>query len=757
MNQNIKILIVDDRPENLHFLSDILTRRGYTVQRAITGQLAINAALASPPNLILLDVVMPDMDGYDVCQRLKENQATRDIPIIFLSVIDEVSEKVKAFNLGGFDYITKPLQAEEVLARVENQFTIQKLQNKLKKQNQELQNAASELSIRNQQQKSRERYLSALVDIQRILLDFDDTLDCYLQIVKSLAVASQATCVCAIENHLSKVKWCISNDSNQTINQDIYISANNYCEQLFQRWQNLLFDGITISNLVADLPEAERSILFEQGIQAILILPIIIKNNFFGFIRFENHSEAKTWEESEIALLQAAASAISSAKERFQAEVKLQKELVKNKLLKLISDKIRAEFDVNSILKTAIEQIGLALNVSRGAIFSYTSSSVDRISARAEYLAPGYNSILENTTNKLPSTENPYFNLVLSQDKAVVTDDVEKQPLLEDALARCREVGIKSMLTIRTSYKGEANGIICLHQVYNQRHWTSAEVDFLESIALQLGIALAQAQLLEQESLGRQRLQEEIDNRLEAEAALKKSESQYRLLIETSQDIIWSLDTDGRITFVNSAVKKVLGYEPEELLDHLFTEFLSISQVIKESSTFELVLKGETISERETIYLNKSGLSVDVRYSSMPLYDEQGNITKIISTLHNITESKRVRQALLTSAFKLRQNNLVLTQLARNPAIYNGELTAALESITEAAAINVEVERASVWLYEQDNQVIHCVNLFESSRNSHIQGISITVADYPIFFRALNDDEIIVTNNPYLDVRTHEL
>ena len=143
MNKDIKILIIDDRSENLHFLSNILSTKGYKLKRAITGRLGINAAIASPPDLILLDVMMPDMDGYQVCQHLKENQVTREIPIIFLSVIDEVSEKVKAFNLGALDYITKPLHAEEVLARIENKLTIQRLQAKLK--------VASKLKIRNQQ------------------------------------------------------------------------------------------------------------------------------------------------------------------------------------------------------------------------------------------------------------------------------------------------------------------------------------------------------------------------------------------------------------------------------------------------------------------------------------------------------------------------------------------------------------------------------------------------------------------------------
>jgi PAS domain S-box-containing protein len=743
MSQDIKILIVDDRPENLHFLSDILTNQGYKVQRAIAGRLAINAAVASPPDLILLDVVMPDMDGFAVCQHLKTNKITCDIPIIFLSVIDEVSEKVKALKLGAFDYIIKPLQSEEVLARVENQLTIQQLQTKLKKQNQKLQNVASELSIRNQQQKSREGYLTALVEIQRILLSFDGSADCNYQIAESLRIASGATSVCIVENQSFAIKFCNN--------------SNNCCERLFPRWQDLLSRGEIISSLVTNLPEEERLILSQSGIQSILILPIVVKNHFVGFIRFENRSEAIIWQESEITLLQAAAGAISSAKERLQAEMKLQTELSKSQLLKQISDKIRAEFDAESILETAIQQIGSALNVSRGAIISYVCSPKLSITAFCEYLASGYTSIVENGTRKVPPLDNPYFKLVLSQDKAITTDDVENEPLLQDALDKCRRFNIKSMLAIRTSYKNEANGIICLHQADSKRRWTNAEVDFLESIATQLGIALAQANLLKQESLARKKLQEEVNHRLEAEAALKESESQYRLLVETSQDIIWSTDTNGCITFVNSAVNKILGYEPDELIHRSFTDFVLPSMVVRESSSFERVLDSQPILEKETTYLNKRGNSVDLLYSSMPLYDSEGKVTKVISTLHDITERNRVREALLISAYKLRNHNLALTQLAKNPAIYNGDLIPALQKITETASGNINVERASVWLYEQNASIMRCVNLYEWSQHRHTEGISLKVADYPVFFEALNAHEMIATNNPFVDVRTQGL
>ncbi|MEC4885303.1 MAG: response regulator [Scytonema sp. PMC 1070.18] len=133
------ILVVDDTPDNLRLLSAMLTQLGYEVRRVINGQTALKTAQAAPPDLILLDIMMPDMNGYEVCQRLKASPITSDIPIIFISALDEVIDKVKAFAVGGVDYITKPFSEEEVFARVENNLTIRRLQKQLKEQNTRLQ------------------------------------------------------------------------------------------------------------------------------------------------------------------------------------------------------------------------------------------------------------------------------------------------------------------------------------------------------------------------------------------------------------------------------------------------------------------------------------------------------------------------------------------------------------------------------------------------------------------------------------------
>ncbi|HBB31891.1 MAG TPA: hybrid sensor histidine kinase/response regulator [Cyanobacteria bacterium UBA8803] len=121
------ILIVDDTVDSLRLLSTALAEQGYEVRSTVNGAMALTAAHAAPPDLILLDIKMPDMSGYEVCLSLKASELTRDIPVIFISALDEVFDKVKAFAVGGADYITKPFQFAEVLARVENQLTIRQL------------------------------------------------------------------------------------------------------------------------------------------------------------------------------------------------------------------------------------------------------------------------------------------------------------------------------------------------------------------------------------------------------------------------------------------------------------------------------------------------------------------------------------------------------------------------------------------------------------------------------------------------------
>lgn len=139
------IVIVDDTPENLHLLTEMLSEQGYRVRSAPNGERALATVRKERPDMILLDILMPDMDGYEVCRRLKADDRLSSIPVIFISALDQVFDKVAAFAVGGLDYITKPFQIEEVLARVQTHLSLDDLRAQLEAQNHQLQEQYAEL------------------------------------------------------------------------------------------------------------------------------------------------------------------------------------------------------------------------------------------------------------------------------------------------------------------------------------------------------------------------------------------------------------------------------------------------------------------------------------------------------------------------------------------------------------------------------------------------------------------------------------
>lgn len=157
------ILLVDDQVENLKVLTALLTEHGYKVRQAINGTLAIKAARLLPPDVILLDICMPDMDGYAVCSALKADEHTQAIPVIFLSALESVADKIKAFSAGGEDYITKPFQAEEVLARVETHLSLRRMQQQLATKNLQLEQEVLERQQTQEQLREALRIKDALL------------------------------------------------------------------------------------------------------------------------------------------------------------------------------------------------------------------------------------------------------------------------------------------------------------------------------------------------------------------------------------------------------------------------------------------------------------------------------------------------------------------------------------------------------------------------------------------------------------------
>ncbi|NET36113.1 MAG: response regulator [Cyanothece sp. SIO1E1] len=319
------ILVVDDSSSNLRLLSTMLNEKGYKVRGVKNGQMALTAAQSAPPDLILLDVNMPQMNGYEVCRQLKFNAITAEIPVIFISGFDDMANRVRAFSQGGVDYIAKPFQLEEVSTRIENQLTLISLKRQLQAQTVQLQQELDEhkrLLLEQEQivemeNRQCQHYLTALVEVEQALLNTKANQDSYPKILQSLGRAAGVSRVSWFENQQNaanqlcmclQAEWCADSISPKL--KDPLWQNLPYAE-FFPRWAEILAKRENIAEIVTELPRSERKILEPLAILAILSVPILVRGQFWGFLSFDNCTEARMWKSTEIDFLNVAATAIA--------------------------------------------------------------------------------------------------------------------------------------------------------------------------------------------------------------------------------------------------------------------------------------------------------------------------------------------------------------------------------------------------------------------------------------------------------------
>ncbi|MGB7440157.1 MAG: hybrid sensor histidine kinase/response regulator [Coleofasciculaceae cyanobacterium] len=254
------ILVIDNNPDDLHVISNTLTEHGYEVFSAINSAIALIRASVVKPDLILLDIEMSDTDGYQVCQQLKSDRQTRDIPVIFLSIFNQAVDKVKAFTVGGVDYITKPFQVEEVLARVRHQLTIRSLQKRLIEQNNLLQQENIARQQANQCLKNLEAKLHSSLEKEKELSQFRAN---FLSLIAH-EFRTPLTIICSADEILEKYGKKFSEEKRRNYHQRIQNAVVQLTEMLDEaliicqvKEQKLLFEPkpLNLINFCRDLVE----------------------------------------------------------------------------------------------------------------------------------------------------------------------------------------------------------------------------------------------------------------------------------------------------------------------------------------------------------------------------------------------------------------------------------------------------------------------------------------------------------------------
>ncbi|MCG8425258.1 MAG: response regulator [Proteobacteria bacterium] len=257
------VLVVDDRPESLSFLFDLLSSYGFKVLAASDGEEALEQVTNVHPDLILLDVIMPGIDGFETCRRLKANADTKDIPVIFMTALTSPNEKLVGFDVGGVDYVTKPINQEELMARVSAQVSMRQLHNKLKERNEELSEFsrmvahdlrdpltsvlgfAELLLARSQESDDEER--SSLQKVVRSALRMQETIDALLLLANvsrqaiELKPIDAAKVVTKVLDELAPVV----HDQGGTISQqDTWPMAMGHEPWVEQVWLNYIANGL---------------------------------------------------------------------------------------------------------------------------------------------------------------------------------------------------------------------------------------------------------------------------------------------------------------------------------------------------------------------------------------------------------------------------------------------------------------------------------------------------------------------------------
>ncbi|MGD9098922.1 MAG: response regulator [Anaerolineae bacterium] len=441
------ILIVDDCPANLRLLSRMLTERGYKVRAAPSGARALDAARSTPPDLILLDVMMPEMDGYEVCERLKADVQTHDIPIIFISALDRTEDKVKAFIAGGVDYITKPFQVEEVAARVETHLALRVLQKNLQDKNTQLQQEITE-RVRAESQRDatletlerRHRELTTLYEAATAISS-DLSLDVVLQTVAEQMMQALDLSGCALslwnrERDLVET-WV---DCNTAVPETTDPIGTTYALADYPATRCVLETGrpIVIRHDDPQADAAELALMKEQKTLTLLMLPLVARDQVMGLVELIDNLQARDFTPEQTRLAQSLAAQAAIAIENARLYEAARRELTERVLAEKALRGRTAELEArNAELDAFAHTVAHDLKSPLGPIVGYAQVLEDHYARLPEEEMRDYLRLISESGAKMGSIIDELLLLSSVRElKEVKTEALDMAQLVAEAQKR---------------------------------------------------------------------------------------------------------------------------------------------------------------------------------------------------------------------------------------------------------------------------------------------------------------------------------
>ena len=482
------ILIADDTPEYLLLLTQILTHYGYQVRSVTDGIQALEAALGDPPDIIMLDINMPNMDGIETCQRLKSDSRTRAIPVLFLSGLKDVEDKVRAFQAGGVDFVLKPFQIEEVLARLESHLSIRQLQMQLQRANQELATRLDELTkaqaAEREQRILAETFRDTIAAINSTL-NYDEVLDLILTNLKRVIPHDASNIALLDEQKMIHFKRALGYKARGL--EEFILSFETSLDS-FPNWRKVYSDRQSL--IVPDTCQYPGWVRIPQAawINSFACAPIVIKEKVIGFLNLDSAIPGFfTPELAERLNIFANQAALAIEKAQLFAEANQRAEILST--LNRIGISITSGLEMNKVLRSLDEQCQQVMPVNQFyvALFDAPHGLIHFPLYR------DHDHYIEKEPQDILHQPSPTSS-VIRQRHTVYIPDLKRSDTTNTGPLNRLETRNRSYLGVPLIVRDEVIGVISA-QSHKIDAFGKDQIRLLETIATQAAIAVDNARL----------------------------------------------------------------------------------------------------------------------------------------------------------------------------------------------------------------------------------------------------------------------